>query len=657
MSSVSVTQIDTHLHHACIPDGAASWARTAVGFVVIISGPVILSAECLWARLGQQWLLRWSVVGVGRECRRSLVLVLVHNDGMNTPPAAAACGSEAADATATASKPEPVNIAFTVGNTYKRLSPSDASYDRLTGRHLKIHDWCLYVDVLPGQDPDIIDRVTFDMRDDSFVTSGFTCHCPIRIRSNVGSKFIGKISGGDNKNISQGQVGQSTKEEEKTNASASMRPHPNQSRWRFSTRQQTYGPVDVQVTIRGRGGCRCTVPYRIVLNEGGYECPAGSLPLFTEKRPHQQLKPLKMMDASVFSLKMYFGLDLSIGASFSLRDIANSVYSRSKLPIQLLLENGQTEVFAKKPSAASASWLMNVSPSATRTPTIPIAVASISSPDLKGGHGLNECYKLLSGLPPSCIISNASMSFHITVQMDVTMLSLQQIVKVCQNFIKYEEAIDSFAPWYRREYQCEDCRSNKQAMEGDTNKQRNQNVSRCGSLEELVACLNPVQNQQYKLNLRKLVNHGHPGDPVTKRVVEFRQHTSSKDKTTVTHWIRFCSAFITNSARLRAPMALKGTTSIEEEFDLLFEYVVKDRALRNFYKEKRDTLVAEEEKGGNQRLMVTQSPLDSKLHESMDSMSFSDSSDCGGSAQQLSHVRQRTDSSPSQSEPRKRACL
>ena len=42
----------------------------------------------------------------------------------------------------------------------------------------KVYDWTLYVDVLAGQDPDSIDCVTFDMRDDSFVTTAFTCYCP-----------------------------------------------------------------------------------------------------------------------------------------------------------------------------------------------------------------------------------------------------------------------------------------------------------------------------------------------------------------------------------------------------------------------------------------------------------------------------------------------
>jgi hypothetical protein len=63
-------------------------------------------------------------------------------------------------------------------------------------------------------------------------------------------------------------------------------------------------------------------------------------------------------------------------------------------------------------------------------------------------------------------------------------------------------------------------------------------------------------------------------------------------------------AFVKNSARLRAPMALKNTTSLEEEFDLLFEYVVKDRALENFYKERRDHFSLKEEEERVARLVM-----------------------------------------------------
>jgi len=548
---------------------------------------------------------------------------------------------------------DPVAVKFVVGNTYQKLLPSEASYDKLTGRHLKIHDWTLYVDILPGQDPDIIDRVTFDMRDDSFITKAFTCHCPIRIRDGCGSAFLGKISGGmmnsvnSNSRQQSSSSGQSTSEGAKLELLSSdtqQRPHPNQSRWRFSTRQQTYGPVDVQITIRGRGGCSCTIPYTIVLNPGGHECSDDGLPLFIEKRPHQQLKPLKMTDVA-FSLEMYFGLDGSIASESSLFETARSVWSRSKIPITLQLENGETEDFYNKtkPKASATTTLINpwrisliqsIHTNATHSglnDDTDCELIAISSPQLMGGHGLNECYKIIEGLPLSCLTSHkptASSSEHDTslhVQIDISTLSFAEIVKVCQNFVKYEEGMDSFVSWNRRKDRCETCRSNKEAVEGNTNKEQNIRISKCSTMEELINCMNPDVTRHYKLHMRGTVvgntNRGGMNTNPLMLAIEFRHHSSSKDKTIVTYWIRFCVAFVLNSSRLRSPMALKSTTSIDEEFELLFEYIIKDRALRNFYREKRDAYIREDS--------ATKIPSQAYVLEKQpsDSMSISDESD------------------------------
>ncbi|KAL3765554.1 hypothetical protein ACHAWU_003095 [Discostella pseudostelligera] len=587
---------------------------------------------------------------------------------------------------ATLSKPDPVAVHFTVGNTYRQLSPTEASYDR-TGRHLKIHDWTLYVDVLPGQDPDIIDRVTFDMRDNSFATQAFTCHCPIRIQAGIGSAFIGQISGCDNQNNSQAQFGQATKEEEDKSipTSSTTRPHPNLSRWRFSTRQQTYGSVDVQISIRGRGGCKSIVPYTIVLRPGGHECPEGSLTPFVEKRPHQPLKPLKMMD-SEFAVEIQFPT-LDACSSLSLSEIAKSVYGRSKIPIVLEQKgNVRTEEFSSKSCGSSLPWLMKLSQSTFHgklhdNMTNTTATISISSPILVGGHGLNECYKIIEGLPLSstCILpSNSNIPRHLSsscttclyVQVDVTTLSIQQIVKVCQNFVKYEDAMDSFMPWQHREDRSEYCRSNKQAVEGTTNKQRNQRISKCETMEDLLKCFNPMEEHHYKLHLRRIGMGNATPDVITndattttspKRAIEFRQHASPKDKTAMTHWIRFCSAFVRNSSRLRSPSALKSTTSLDEEFELLFEYVVKDRALRNYYRMRRDDFMLEDEKNAC-CLGALSEEVESVGKSSSDSMSISDESCCNNDDATSAYeyaaatLRKRSDT-PSQVELNKRACL
>lgn len=526
---------------------------------------------------------------------------------MDSDPASTAAGQQQT----------PVSVEFAVGNTYRRLDESEAALDKLTGGHLKIHDWVLYFDVLPGSDPDIIDRVTFEMQDESFVKSSFTCHSPIRIRSNVGSAYLGKIiSGASNNNNSQEeQIGQDTEEKPKdVSLSMKSRPHSKQCRWRFSTRQQTYGPVYVQIAIRGRGGTKTTIPYRIVLNEGGNE----SYPtmVFVEKRPNHILKPMKMMDIT-FVLEMKFGLDQSISTTSSLYESAKSVFSRSKIPIRVLSEDGNSEEFgfAKKKSAASTAWSFKLDCSShnkSEQVSREHDVLSISSPNLAGGHGLNECYKIIEGLPWHCNASSPDGSLHVRIDISRT-LSTEQLVKLCQNFIKYEESVDSFMSSHRRDDHCCDCRSNKQHIKGRTNKERNDLLSKCKTMQDLVGCMNPSKEQCYKLNLSCLIDCGY---------IEFRQHESSKDKTTVTNWIRFCAAFVRNSARLRSPLSLKETTSIEEEFDLLFEYVVKDRALRNFYRCRRDFFEARERE---------RQIKDAESKEQSDEMSIS--SDCSSSAE------------------------
>ncbi|KAL7485015.1 hypothetical protein ACHAW6_010613 [Cyclotella cf. meneghiniana] len=553
--------------------------------------------------------------------------------------------------------PPPITIHYAIGNTYARLPSHSAPLDR-TGRHPKIHDWTLYVDVLPGSDPDMVERVSFDMRDDSFVGMGFTCHCPIRIRAGTPSSAPHP----DESNAARNpRCGQSTQEPIKRGIASDARPHPNASRWRFSTRQQTYGAVDVRITIRGIGGSKSIVDYKIVVDSTiNYDARQEVYGEFVERRPNCKLKPIKMMDGR-FRVRLCYGLEADspdgrgIGSFYMsnerqlqqpsscaenralLQHIAKSIYSRSKRPMRAKLRNrcnGESwteEWFGNKTShnnhltsEEDDTWTLKFVRSTVEDESIcathmtssrdskpshdakPTTVISISSPNLIGGNGLNECYKIIEGLPPylSCTHRNADPkiitahhpqqqqhSFH--VHINVAHLSLPQIIKICQNYIKYEEAIDSFMPWHRRDNRCHCCLSNKHAMSEKaqqelTNKERNIMIGKCTSLQELVSCLNPTEGQFYKLHLQHLSlptpSHGINAS----HTIEFRQHPSSKDKTTITNWIRFCMAFVNNSARLRAPMALKNTTSLEEEFDLLFEYVVKDRALRNFYKERRD---------------------------------------------------------------------
>ena len=571
----------------------------------------------------------------------------------------------------------PQSIHYALSNTYTRLPTTTAPLD-YTQRHRKVHDWVLYVDILPGSNPDLVDRVTFEMRDDSFRGMSFTCHCPIRVRDSVAASATNAGSNTTTEGQTKARSPGETTAEQKLPPS---NPRPrHSSRYRFSTRQQTYGAVDVRIIIRGVGGSKSILEYAIVLKEGAIPEIYG---VFVEKRPNCVLRPIKMTDGK-FRIRLILNVDSETNGASQwkegaenrelLQQIAESIYSRSKRPMRAVLRNlmngesWEEEWFGKMSRHDQGGdddlfWTLSFLPSSLKNANHkeqnprnfnePTTIC-IDSPNLAGGEGLNECYKIIEGLPSylSCSTqSNTNQSTPYTfitqqqhhsslhVQIDVSNLTILQIIKVCQNYIKYEEAIDSFMPWYRREDICPDCHSNKLAMTNKTlgtqqpqqqplnNRMRNSMIAKCTSFRDLIACLNPEENKWYKLHLRHLI---HPTTSTTNSstnnriFIEFRQHPSSKDKSTTTHWIRFCMAFVKNSARLRAPNPLKNTTSIEDEFDLLFEYVVKDRAVRNFYQGRRDGFAARDEEERLERLALAVHSGEDVVVGEDDNMSISD---------------------------------
>ena len=153
-----------------------------------------------------------------------------------------------------------------------------------------------------------------------------------------------------------------------------------------------------------------------------------------------------MMNSSL-SMMTYIGLDGSMATSPSLFETAKSVYLRSKLPVRLLLENG-SEDFTNKPSAASMSWLVKLMQTDAAA-----SIISMLSPNLTRGHGLNEYYKIIEGLLSTYIISDSYgplvsvPNTSIYVQIDVTKLSIQLIIKLRQILIKHYKAMDSFVLW------------------------------------------------------------------------------------------------------------------------------------------------------------------------------------------------------------------
>jgi hypothetical protein len=176
------------------------------------------------------------------------------------------------------------------------------------------------------------------------------------------------------------------------------------------------------------------------------------------------------------------------------------------------------------------------------------------------------------------------MGFHVHV--DVSTLQNSQLVKLCQNFIKYEEVVDSLLPPSRRTGSEESnrfFRSNRESVPGSDNRERILALSRCEDVNSLAALMNgnntDVSPRYYKLNLQNLVTGRQP-------TVEFRQHSATVKYPKVNAWIRLCMALVENSAKLAPPRSFQEDRSLSFQWDALFQYVIKDRALRDYYKQR-----------------------------------------------------------------------
>jgi hypothetical protein len=98
--------------------------------------------------------------------------------------------------------------------------------------------------------------------------------------------------------------------------------------------------------------------------------------------------------------------------------------------------------------------------------------------------------------------------------------------------------------------------------------------------------MNPT-GRYYKVNLQNLATGRQP-------TIEFRQHSGTSNVEKISSWVRFCMTLVTNSARFKEPSALKKSRSLEEQFDMLFEFVIKDRALQAIFRRRQTDVIREQ---------------------------------------------------------------
>jgi len=214
------------------------------------------------------------------------------------------------------------------------------------------------------------------------------------------------------------------------------------------------------------------------------------------------------------------------------------------------------------------------------------------SPILNGEDGLTKCQAVLASVKRVGPISlNSSMALHVHISIEG--LGLEHIKNICMNFIKYEREIDTFMPrsrsdegwagWY--------CKSNRKAiLPGTGNGEKQSAIVACQTHLDLCDLLNPIpyggvekDARYYKLNLQNIRSGRQP-------TIEFRQHSGTGNFRKLEAWVRFCTKLVQNSHR--RPQSLK---KHDDPFELLFDTVIQDIKLKDFYRNRKYTVSEEDE--------------------------------------------------------------
>jgi hypothetical protein len=194
------------------------------------------------------------------------------------------------------------------------------------------------------------------------------------------------------------------------------------------------------------------------------------------------------------------------------------------------------------------------------------------------------------------------MGFH--VHFDVGKYNVTELIKICQQFVKYEAAIDSLLPRSRRtgsresnEFFKSNLKVATEILQTDEAGVLNA-LSLCNNYHDLAEIMNPATDftageshrRYYKLNLQNLTTN-------RQSTLEFRQHSSTANYEKVDAWVRFCVRFCENSVSLEKPSSFftNRSTSVDEQFDDLFKTIIRDSVLYSYYRERKHLLSVDDE--------------------------------------------------------------
>lgn len=271
--------------------------------------------------------------------------------------------------------------------------------------------------------------------------------------------------------------------------------------------------------------------------------------------------------------KVDFGIELEMSCSKGTphQIVVEHILKHAKVPIKNTMDNyaeGKKPFHGWKLVSDASIECNRTNPNCSRFELV--------SPVLHSGEGARELHKVLKAAKDAgSIVVNKSMGFH--VHISVEGLKLEQIKNVCLNFCKYEAIIDTLMPLSRRDQTF--CQSNSGSIPLSGNGKKHNAIASCRTLKDLCNLMNP-QGRYYKMNMQNLKEKRQP-------TLEFRQHSSTSNYEKIISWVRFCMAMVHNSASEPRPSAL---VPGEDAFESLFDEVIQDLVLKDYYKRRQQNL-------------------------------------------------------------------
>ena len=159
-----------------------------------------------------------------------------------------------------------------------------------------------------------------------------------------------------------------------------------------------------------------------------------------------------------------------------------------------------------------------------------------SALDMRARHD-NGGSPVLTDCSPGCK-PHEKQGFH--VHIDVFRVDFAGLKRICQNFVKFEAAFDWVFPvsTLRRKFAKSIRRNGFFSLLN--NRQANQAIESCETLDELCHIINPGGDRAYMLNLQNLPTE-------RQSTIEFRQHFGTLDADEVSSWVHLLQYFVARS--------------------------------------------------------------------------------------------------------------